>query len=253
MTHMSSHRPGYPTPGRLVAGESGFMLVELLVALSLFLVVAGAAMTMLVVTSHTQARDMAYRQEVQTSEIGLARLVHDLREATAFLQPVQPGVLEFQMAINGQTYNVEYNCNAPDTLGAPYTRCARTQALAPAAPPAATANANPPPTDIQHVWNNATNTSGLLAGNDWGAFCNTAGTAPSGSVFFVQNPSTANPDPSPPACDETYEDIVAQQPDYIQVRIQVTAGGDLSRGGLKHFIVLQDGAYVPALDYGPSS
>jgi prepilin-type N-terminal cleavage/methylation domain-containing protein len=253
MTQNIRQRPGSPVTSHNLSDQRGFTLVEVLVALSMFLVIAAASMTMLVATSRTQARDIAYRQEIQTSQVGLARLVHDLREASAFVMPVQPGVIEFQMPISGTTYNVEYNCTAPDTLGPPYTRCARTQAVAPAAPPVATANANPPPTDIQHVWNNPANTAGLASGNDWGAFCNTTGTAPSGSVFYVQNPSTANPDGSTLVCDETYEDIVAKQPDYIQVRVQVPASGDQKNGGLKHFVVLQDGAYIQALDYGPAS
>jgi type II secretory pathway pseudopilin PulG len=234
------------------------MLIELLVAMALTLVVVTAVSFALQSTTRTQRRDQAYQQELQSAQVALARLIHDLRQATSFSltsggapTPVQPGVLEFQMPVPGQPgsyYNVEYNCNALDTLGPPYTRCARTQALAPALPPPA--GPTPGPLDIQHVWNNPTNTADLANGNDYAAFCTTTGSGPSGSVFFVQNPNYPDPNASPPPCDQTYELIVAQDPDYIQVRVAVPAGGDLQSGGLQHLIVLQDGTYLPNIDEG---
>lgn len=251
-----------PRPPRIAAvqasGQLGFTLIELLVAMALTLVVLGAATFALQSTTRAQRRDQAYQQELQSAQAALARLIHDLREATSFSltpgaapTPVGPGLIEFQMPIAGQPgsyYNVEYDCAAPDTLGAPYTRCARTQAVAPALPPAP--GSTPGPEDIQHVWNNPTNTGDLTTGNDYAAFCTTTGSAPSGSVFFVQNPNYPDPNTSPPPCDEAYELSVAQDPDYVQVRVAVTAGGDLQSGGLKHLIVLQDGTYLPNIDQG---
>lgn len=218
--------------------------------MTISLVITGAAMTLLMVTTRTEARDQSYAQEIQAAQTGLARMIHDLREATAFIA-VKPWMVEFQIPLNGTTYNVEYNCEAPDTLGGSYTRCARTQNVAPGAPPAATALSEPPITDIQHVWNNPDNTADLSSGDGYAAFCNTAGTAPSGSVFFVQNANMPNPDTSPPACDENYEaNYVATQPDYVQVRVDVPASGDQRSGGLNHSIVLEAGTYLPNLDWG---
>jgi|GEM_PF-3103341 len=238
--------------------ERGFTLIELLVGMSLTLVIVGAASFALGATSRTQRRDQAYREEIQSAQVALARLVHDLREATSFVltpggapTPLQPGVLEFQMpnpAQPGTYLNVEYNCNAPDSLGPPYTRCARTQAVAPSLPPAA--GSTPGPEDLLHVWNNPTNTSDLTSGYNYAAFCNTSATGPSGSVFFPQNPNIVNTDSSPPACDSSYELQVANDPDYIQVRIDVPAGGGLTWNALKHHIVLQDGAYLQNIDWG---
>jgi len=254
--------PGlHPRTGRLrtrrapLRDERGFTLIEMLVGLTLTLVVVTGAAVALQATTRTQNRDQAYQEELQSAQVGVARLIHDLREATSFsLTPgagptaVAPGVIEFQLPQGGQTWNVEYNCNAPDTLGPPYTRCARTQALAPNLPPAA--GATPGPQDIQHIWNNPSNTNDLAAGYDYGAFCTTNGSAQSGSVFFVQNPNTANPDSNPPACDQTYELIVAQSPDYVQVKVEVPAGGDLSSSALRHLVVIQDGAYLQNIDQG---
>jgi hypothetical protein len=235
-----------PNAGRrsLIRDEDGISLVELLVAMAMLLVVIVPVMTMLVVSGRTENRDQAYAQEVQSSQTALARLIHDLRTATSF-QDAGPGLLEFQDVDGATTYNVMYDCTAPDSLGAPYTRCARTQAVAPALPPPAGATAGPE--DIQHVWNNPTNTSG---GTDYATFCNGTGSAPSGGVFFVSNPNTPNTDGSTLACDEAYEDLVAAHPDYVQISVRLPAGGDLQNGGLAHSIVLADGTYLPNLDAG---
>jgi type II secretory pathway pseudopilin PulG len=222
---------------------------ELLVAMVMLLVVVGATLTLLVVATRTQARDQSYAQEVSTTQVALARLVHDVRGAIS-VGPVGPGQLQFAETVYvagvPTTYNVEYNCTAPDTLGSPYTRCARTQAVAPALPPVY--GSTPGPQDIQHVWNNPSN---LTSGNTFATFCNSTGSATSGSVFFVSNPNTANPDGSSLTCDETYEEVwVAPHPTYLRVRLQVPASGDQKSGGLKHYTVLQDGTYLPNSDAG---
>lgn len=235
-----------PSAGRrsLIRDEAGISLVELLVATAMLLVVIVPVMTMLVVSGRTENRDQAYAQELEASQTALSRLVHDLRTATS-LQEAGPGLLEFQDVVGATTYNVMYDCAAPDSLGTPYTRCARTQAVAPALPPAAGATAGPQ--DIQHVWNNPTNTSG---GSDYATFCNGTGSASAGGVFFVSNANTPNADGSTLACDEAYEDLVAAHPDYVQIHVQLPAGGDLRNGGLTHSIVLNVGTYIPNLDAG---
>jgi prepilin-type N-terminal cleavage/methylation domain-containing protein len=231
-------------------GEDGFTLIELLVAMAVFVVVIAASTTVMVSATNSQVRDQAYSSEVQTSQTALSRLVRDLRDAEAPVT-VTPGTIQFRLVVAGSggsttTYNVKYDCTAPDTLGSPYTRCARTQAQAPNSPPAY--SSTPGEDDIQHIYNNPNNTNDLTSGNDYSAFCTTTGSGPSGSVFFAQNPNIADTNATPPACDQTYQLIVASAPDYVQVRIQVPAAGDQSAHGIKHYIVLSDGAYLANLD-----
>ena len=230
------------------SGQRGFTLVELLMVMLGFIIILTATTNILVVSARTQKRDQSYAQEVANAQSAVARLVHDVRQATSFPIPALPGVIEFQIQVRGTTYNVKYDCTARDSLGSPYRRCARTQAIAPAQPPLAGNTAGPE--DIQHVWNNPTNTADLSNGQDYSAFCTPTGSAASGSVFFVGNPNTPNSDGSTLACDESYEGIVAPAPDYVQVRVQVPASGDQLSGGLRHMIVLQDGTYLPNLDSG---
>jgi type II secretory pathway pseudopilin PulG len=214
-------------------------LVELLVVITMTLVVSAAAMTMLTAATQTETRDQSWAQAVSAAQSGLARMVHDLRQATSFLL-VAPNKIEFTLVVNGTTYNVLYDCTASDSRGSPYTRCARTQAVAPAIPASAGGSAGS--LDIQHVMNGSIST-----------FCNSTGSGPSGSVFFVTNPSIANTDGSTLACDEAYENLIGPQlktPTFVQVLIKVPASGNRTSGGMTHATVLQSGAYLPNSDAG---
>lgn len=241
---LSEPRRSRRLPASAATAQDGFTLVEVLVAVLVLLVVLVPILGALVSTGRTQTRDQAYGQEIVTAEAALARLVHDVRGASSF-QAVGPGLLKFQTTQSGTTYNVSYDCTAADSLGSPYTRCARTQAVAPA--PAPIAGSTPGSLDIQHVWNNPTNTTG---GASFATFCNSTGSGPSGGVFFVSNPNTPNTDGSTLACDEAYEDVVAGLPTYVRIAIQVPAGGDLKRNGLTHLIVLNAGTFLPNSDAG---
>ena len=216
---------------------AGFTLIELLVAMVIALVIFGATLTALQVTTYDQTRDQAYAQEVTSTDTAFARLLHDLRQATLFTS-VTPNSISFQMVVGSTTYNVVYNCTAADSLGGSYTRCARTQNPAPTAAPAPGSTALE--FDIAHVKNGTVST-----------FCNTGGTASSGSVFFPSNPNITNTDGSGLACDEAYEQEVASlQPTYIQVHVQVPASGNLTSGGQTHQTVLSSGVFIPNLDAG---
>jgi prepilin-type N-terminal cleavage/methylation domain-containing protein len=222
-----------------LATEEGFTLVELLVAIAIFIVITSATLAVLDVAARSQSRDQAYAQEITGTQTALARAVHDLRQATAF-QQVSANVVQFQVVANGSTYNVKYDCTAPDSLGSSYTRCARTQAVAPASPPAAGSAAGG--LDIQHITNGGINT-----------FCKADGSGPSGAVFFVSNPSINNTDGSTLACDEAYENEIGPQlklPTFVQVLVKVPASGDLAHGGMTHLTVLKSGAFLPNSDSG---
>jgi prepilin-type N-terminal cleavage/methylation domain-containing protein len=236
---MTAYARTYKLVRRRLKAADGFSLIELLIAITITLIVAGTTLTALSLLIRTQARDQAYAQEVTNTQTGFARLLHDLRQATLF-QSVTPNSIAFQMVSSGATYNVAYSCTAADSLGGSYTRCAQTQALAPSTPatPGAAANS----LDIIHVSNGGISN-----------FCNGAGTAPSGSVFFPSNPAIANTDGSTLACDEAYEREIASLsggPTEMQVLVQVPASGDLTSGGMSHSTVLSSAAFLPNLDAG---
>ena len=225
-------------------GQDGYTMVEMLISITVLLAALVPIFDVLVVGRHTQSRDAAYADELQTADVALNRMVHDIRGASSF-QTVTPGLLKFQLKQNGTTYNVSYDCTASDSLGSPYTRCARTQAVAPT--PAPVAGSTAQDLDIQHVYNNPTNTTG---GNNYANYCNATGSATSGSVFFPANANTANTDLGGLACDEVYENLVAGLPTYIQIRLMLPANGGQTTLGYQHQIVLKAGAYIPNSDAG---
>jgi hypothetical protein len=214
----------------------------MLVAMLTVFFVVGATLYALQAATNAQIRQQAYSDEITTTQGAVARLLHDLRQASRIVF-VEPYAVEFQMAVtqvtNGVSHQVTldilYQCNAPDSLGSGYTRCARVQSVDPNPLPAVTST--PGPGDIQHVINGGST-----------VYCNTNGSAASGSIFFPQNASTTNPDVSPPACDENYEAIVAAQPSFLQVLIQVPASGDLSgrqkATALQHTTTFSGGAFI---------
>ena len=231
--------------GSALREQSGFTLVELLISMLVLLLALIPIFDSLVIGRQTENRDANYADELQTADVAMTRLIHDVREASSF-QTVTPGLLKFQVTQNGTLYNVSYDCTASDSMGAPYTRCARTQAVAPTPAPAATSAVSD--LDIQHVYNNPTNTTG---GNEFATYCNATGTGLSGSIFFPENGNTANTDGGGLACDEAYEDLVAALPTYVQIRLMLPAnGGQTTQGGYQHLIVLKGGAYIPNSDSG---
>ncbi|HWF55433.1 MAG TPA: prepilin-type N-terminal cleavage/methylation domain-containing protein [Solirubrobacteraceae bacterium] len=222
-------------------GQAGYTLIELLVAMAIGLVILTAVLTALLTVTNNQSQDAAYAEQISSTQTTFWRLLHDLRQATAFVS-LTPNSVVFQMVISGTTYNVFYNCAAIDSLGSPYTRCARTQALAPALPAAAGSAAGS--TDIQHVAN------GSIA-----TFCTTDGSAQSGSVFFPSNANVPDTDGSTAACDEAYERELASLsggPDYMQVKVKVPISGGLKSSALTGKSVLQSGVFLPNLDVGNS-
>jgi prepilin-type N-terminal cleavage/methylation domain-containing protein len=222
-----------------LARQGGFTLVELLLVMSLTTVIVGVTLDALGVITRTQTRDQAYAQEINTTQAAFARLTHDLRQATAF-RSVTPNAISFSMVEGGTTYNVAYDCTAADSLGSGHTRCAQSQAVAPALP--AAAGSTPRSFDILHIVNGSTST-----------FCSADGSGQSGSVFFVSNPGIANTDGSNLACDEAYEREIASLgggPTFVQVKVRVPASGDLASGGLTHTTVFRTGVFLPNLDAG---
>jgi len=230
--------------GAFVQGEDGVGLMELVIAVGMTVVVLTGTLYALDATSTSQARYQNYAQEITSTQASLAHLVHDLREATKVLF-VTPDKLEFQVPLKvggvTTTWTVLYDCTASDSLGSGYTRCARTQSSSGTPPaPGSTAGSE----DIPHVWNNASRYS---------TFCNTAGTAPSGAVFYVSSSNIPNTDGSTAACDNDYENtlgFLTNGAQYVQIEVDIPASGTLKRGGLAHNTVLKTATFLPNLSAG---
>ena len=162
---------------RIFGDQRGLTVIELLVAMVMCLAVSGAAFSALETGTRAQLRDQAYADEVTTAQTGIARLLHDLRQATTILD-AQPNRIEFLMPVQGSspqvTLDVRYDCGASDSRTG-FTRCARVQATQGTTLPAIGAAAQS--TDIEHVAN------GTIA-----TYCNGAGSGAVGLGVLLQQP-----------------------------------------------------------------
>jgi prepilin-type N-terminal cleavage/methylation domain-containing protein len=86
MTRHSTIGDPASTPQGL-RGEAGFTLIELLVAMSLMLVVLGAALSFLDTTRKLQRRDVEVGMVVTGGQTGFSRIVRDLRQAVCINNP----------------------------------------------------------------------------------------------------------------------------------------------------------------------
>lgn len=114
--------------------EAGFVLMELLVVVGLFLVVVGATLTLLAVGTRSATRDQAFADEISSSESGLGQMVHEIRQATS-VTATTPNSIDFVATLGGQPMRVFYECDIP-VPGTPFNKCVRLSAAAGAALPA---------------------------------------------------------------------------------------------------------------------
>jgi prepilin-type N-terminal cleavage/methylation domain-containing protein len=84
---------------RLPGGQNGFTLIELVVAVSLFTLVVGAALTMYQIGIHAWQRAESGADVQENLRLGLDRMSRELRTATA-LRNVEAGSIEFDTAYN---------------------------------------------------------------------------------------------------------------------------------------------------------
>jgi prepilin-type N-terminal cleavage/methylation domain-containing protein len=126
---------------RILSDQSGFSLIELLVASALLAIVLVATFQPLHTTARVQTRDVAWAEAVQDGRIGLQRLARELRQAYS-IKGAAPNSVDFQIDLGGQDLRVLYQCDVPypstpdNPHASSYRRCVRVQAVSGAAFPA---------------------------------------------------------------------------------------------------------------------
>jgi Tfp pilus assembly protein PilW len=110
---------------RLSAEEDGFTLFELLFAGALMLVILGATMTSLGSVTSAENRDRQRAVAIQDGQVGLARMVHEIRQAYSVLATT-PNSIDFLVTLNGQQQRVFYACDVAQA-GTSYNQCVRLQ------------------------------------------------------------------------------------------------------------------------------
>ncbi len=113
--------------------QAGFSLMELLVAQALFLVVMGAAVTMLDTQSKLAPRDKERASAMREAQVGLAGIVRELRQTRTVIF-ASASRFEVELERDGVLRRVGYKCDQPSAVDDPdnpfdqtYLRCVRVE------------------------------------------------------------------------------------------------------------------------------
>jgi prepilin-type N-terminal cleavage/methylation domain-containing protein len=100
---------------RLRDDQSGFTLVELLVAMPIALIVVFAALLVLDTAAPSELRTREHAQALRDQEVGLERMTRELREATSFTFITSQQV-EFNVHVRsaGGLRRIRYDCSSGD-------------------------------------------------------------------------------------------------------------------------------------------
>jgi type II secretory pathway pseudopilin PulG len=112
---------------RRLGSQSGFTLIEMLVAAVAAVFVISATLAMLTSSQQVQARDSEWSLVLQEDRAGLSRMVRDLRQATEIVEPTTGSAssfIVFLATIGGKKWKVKYECGSTQT-GTAYTECVR--------------------------------------------------------------------------------------------------------------------------------
>jgi prepilin-type N-terminal cleavage/methylation domain-containing protein len=202
---------------RFRSDEQGFTLVELLVAMVMFVFVLTALLNTFDFAQSQAPKDIAYSQAVGDATAGLAQMTRELRDAYRIGDTdgnPSSGVgtqVSFFANLNDVDTEVEYGCNYPSVsnpTNSSYHSCRRVS---------------------------APDGSALPSLNPCGTGCAVIiDRVQSANVFtFIGATGTPNP----------------VYPTYVQENVSVPAAGPLTRS-LTHFIGLSNGTAIPNLQGG---
>jgi Tfp pilus assembly protein PilV len=218
---------------RRFGAEAGVSLIELLVTSGMLLLVLTAIMGVLSRSLRTENAGRQFAQEVQDAQVGLARMVREIRQANQIVLATANTV---RFVLPGPTdYVVQYECDVPQA-GTTFSKCMRTRAVlgvnvdpSSVSVPAASSGA---PT-VLRVTNGA-----ITNGADQNA------------VFHYQAPAQAGIDGTGQPVDANGAPI---PPTYVEAKIMVPAAGSNAGTALaemSHTTVLSSGAYLRNADVG---
>lgn len=196
--------------------ESGFTLVELLVAMTLLTIVFGSLLYPIEFAQTQTPKELEYAHSISTGVTGLQTMMREIRLAyringtNADPSSGVGSMIDFFATINGTDEEIEYDCSQPyptgtgNTYASQYHRCRRVSAPTGSALPAISTGA----VVIDRILNT--------------------------NVFtFTGAGGTPNP----------------VYPNYVEATVQVPARGPLN-SGLNHTITLDNGTSIPNLQDG---
>ena len=111
---------------RLRSEESGWTLIELLISIGLLAVVMGAILGLLDVTWKLQPQDQERGNAMTSAQTGVFRMTRELRTAYK-INAIGALTMDVQIARNGTTKRVVYDCNGVSSYNPAWHQCVRTE------------------------------------------------------------------------------------------------------------------------------
>jgi len=106
--------------------ESGFTLIEMLVAAVVGILVTGAALSLVETIAKIAPKDQERAHAIRDAQVGLYRMTRELRQAQS-VNGATPTLMDIDLTIGVVTKRVVYDCGG--------TRCLRSEAPVGAEPP----------------------------------------------------------------------------------------------------------------------
>jgi type II secretory pathway pseudopilin PulG len=143
---------------RSLAGNGGYTLIELLMAMAMTVVVLGGIVSMLVLSQRAETRAANYAYAQDDARAGLDAMVSEIRQSWNIVS-AGPNYVDLDVNLQGQPYQVYYECDIPQP-GSAYNECIRLQFAVGAAIP----SLQGAPVAIQNL-QNGTSTNAVFS---WG-------------------------------------------------------------------------------------
>ncbi len=103
--------------------DAGFTLIELLMAVVLAIVLLGGTFAVLESSQRIQARDTELALTLQEGRAGLARMVHEIRQASKVEEANANSIL-FLATLRGKNWKIKYDCGVAQA-GTSFHECVR--------------------------------------------------------------------------------------------------------------------------------
>jgi prepilin-type N-terminal cleavage/methylation domain-containing protein len=100
--------------GRIRDPQSGFTLVEMLIAAAIMSVVMGAVLALLSATWSNQPADQEWNHQVEDTRTGVYRMTRELRQGTA-ISLISGYRISADVRLNGVVQHVLYQCDVAGT------------------------------------------------------------------------------------------------------------------------------------------
>ncbi len=115
-----------PTAGRVtdrLEDDAGLTLIELLIAAALAITLLGVTLAVLESSQRIQARDTEFALTLQEGRVGLARMLHEIRQASK-IEEANANSIFFLATIGGKKWKIKYDCGVTQA-GTSFHECVR--------------------------------------------------------------------------------------------------------------------------------